>query len=292
MLGRVCGCDAETETELSLNSTKKGSRTYTGASQHGSHPRRAAVRKQLCQGLLASTCFLFYVLIIRFLACADPFLWNKSPHGRSYLRSPPDPRHLPRSPSLRNTNNVHRSVSLVTIHIAYPPAASSRVPRIPCTISINAPSEPGRSTHIPCAARHTSSATPTSQNQGRGPTSLAEDRDGLETRDAGEYCSSTHDRELRRQETCDASAGTRAEHPDEREDGEKTQQSRAASVVFRILVRLKCPVALCAYTCLREKPLVYTEYLHFFTSYRTDCTPYPYRVTPLNLVIASWYFFL
>jgi hypothetical protein len=193
--------------------------------------------------------FLFDVPLICFLACVDPLLWNKSPHGRSHLRSPPNPRHLSRSPALRNTNNVHRSVSLITVHVAYPSAYSSRVPRIPCTISINAPPKPGRSTHIPCPARHTSSATPTSQNQGRRPTPLAEDRDGLETRDAGEYCSSTHDRELRRQETCDASASTRAEHADERKDGEKTQQSRAAWIVFRSLVRPECLIASGAYTC-------------------------------------------
>ena len=228
-----------------------------------------------------STSFLFCVLI-RFLACVDSFLWNKSPHGWSHLRSPPDPRHLPRSPALRNTNNIHRSVSLVTIHIAYTPACSSRVPRIPGTTSFNAPPELGWSTHIPCPARHTSSAPSTSQNQGCRPTPLAEDRGGLETRDAGEYCSSTHDRKLRWQETCNASAGTRAEHPDEREDGEKTQQGRAASVVFRILVRLQCSIASGAYTCFVGKTLVYTKYLHFFTSYRTDCTPYPYRATPLK----------
>jgi hypothetical protein len=226
--------------------------------------------------------FLFGVPLILFLACVDPFLWNKSPHGRSHLRSPPDPRQLPCSPALRNTNNIHRRLSLITIHVSYPPACSSRVPRIPATTFINTPPELGRSTHIPCAARHTSSATPTSQNQGCGPTPLAEDRDGLETRDAGEYCSSTHDRELRRQETCDESAGTRAEYADERKDGEKTQQSRAVSVVFCSLVRLKCPIGSGAYTCPQEKTLstvVYTE-LHFFTSYHTDRTPYPYRVNP------------
>ena len=197
-----------------------------------------------------STCFLFDVLLIRFLACVDPFLWNKSPHGWSHLRSPPDPRHLPRSPSLRNTNNIHRRVSLITIHVAYPPACTSRVPRIPGTTCVNAPPEPGRSTQLPCAAGLTPSATPTSQKQGRGPTPLVEDRDGLETRDAGEYCSPTHDRELRRQETCYASAGTRAEHADERKDGEKTQQSRAVSVVFRSLTMSDSSGA---YTCLQEQ---------------------------------------
>jgi hypothetical protein len=207
-----------------------------------------------------------------FLACVDPFLWNKSPHGRSHLRSPPDPRHLSRSPALRNTNNIHRRVSLITIHVSHPPACSSRVPRIPVATSFNAPPEPGRSTGIPCAARHPSPAPPTSQNQRRGPTPLAEDRDGLETRDPGEYCSSAYDWELRRQETCDGSTSTRAEHADERKDGEKTQQSRAASVAFRCRIRLKYPIASGAYTC--------PEHCTFFTSNRTDCTPYPYRVTP------------
>jgi hypothetical protein len=260
--------------ELSLNLTQNGSRTLSRArfsNNDGSHPRRAAVRKQLCQGLRQPV-FLFDVPLIRFLACVDPFLWNKSPHRWSHLRPPPDPRHLPRPPALRNANNIHRRVSLIAIHVAHPPACSSRGPRIPATTTINAPPEPGRSTHIPCAARRSSSTTPTSQNQGRGPTPLAEDRDGLETRDAGEYCSSTHDRELRRQETCNGSAGTGAEHADERKDGEKTQQSRAASVVFRSPV-----IASGIY--VSHPTVVYTK-LHFFTSYRTDCTPYPYRATP------------
>ena len=218
---------------------------------------------------------LFSYLAFRslgFLACVDPFLWDKSPHGRSHLCSPPDPRHLSRSPALRNTNNIHRCVSLITIHVAYPAACTSRDPRIPVTTSFNAPPEPGRSTQIPCTARHTSSATPTSQNQGRGPTPLAEDRDGLETRDAGEYCSSTHDRELRRQETCDGSAGTRAEHADERKDGEKTQQSRAASVVQYSAVLSGSSVPL-------HQAHIRVRRIALFHIYHTDCTPYPYRVT-------------
>jgi hypothetical protein len=164
--------------ELSLNS-----RTALGL---GHRPERASqlwfissacsCSKPTLSRFASTFSFLFDVLLIRFLACVDPLLWNKSPHGRSHLRSPPNPRHLSRSPALRNTNNIHRSVSLITVHVAYPSACSSRVPRIPCTISINAPSKPGRSTHIPCPARHTPSATPTSQNQGRGPTPLAEDR--------------------------------------------------------------------------------------------------------------------
>ena len=210
--------------------------------------------------------FLFGVPLIRFLACVDPFLRNKSSHGQSHLRSPPDPRHLPRSPALRNANNIHRRLSLITIHVAYPPAWSSRVPRIPTTTSINAPPEPARSTHIPCAARRSSPATPTGQNQGRGPTPLAEDRDGLETRDTGEYCSSTHDRQLHRQETCDGSAGTRAEHSDERKDGKKTQQSRTVSVVFR-----------CQSYVFAGKNIVRCG-IHRIHIYLTNCTPY--RVTP------------
>lgn len=203
-----------------------------------------------------------------FLACVDPFLWHKSPHGQSHLRSPPDPRHLPRSPALRNTNNIHRRLSFITIYVAYPPACSSRAPRIQATTSLNAAPEPSRSTHIPCAARHTSPATPTSQNQVRGPTPLAEDRGGLETRDAREYCSSTHDREPRRQETCDGSAGTRAEHADERKDGEKTQQSRTASVVFRSLVGLKCPLHP-AHICVRRKNAGIHK-IALFHIYRTE----------------------
>ena len=213
---------------------------------------------QLLENNFVKVCqpvFLFNVsLILLFLACVDPFLWNKSPHRRSHLCSPPDPRHLPRSPALRNTNNIHSRVSLITIHVAYPPASSSRVPRIPDTTSINAPPEPGRSTQIPSAARRSCSSTPTSQSQGRGPTPLAENRGGLETRDAGEYCSSTHDWKLRRKETCDGFAGTRTEYADEREDCEKAQQSRAASVVFRSLVGFS---ASGAFTCPQ---------LHFFTS--------------------------
>lgn len=217
--------------------------------------------------------FLFDVPLIRFLACLDPFLWNKSLHRWSHLRSSPDPRHLPRPPALPNTNNIHCRVSLIAIHVAHPPACSSRAPRIPATTSINALPELGRSTHIPCAARRTPSATPTSQNQGRGPTPLAEDRDGLETRDAGEYCSSTHDRELRRQEACDGSAGTGPEHADERKDGEKTQQGRAASVVFRGLV-----IASGAYTC--PTPLWYTQNCTFSHLNVQTARRYPYRAKP------------
>jgi hypothetical protein len=277
------GVKCEAETELSLNSTKNGSRTFVSRARFTAMVHILGV--QLFETNFVKVClrqpvFLFAVPLILFLACVDPFLWNKSPHGGSHLRSPPDPRQLPCSPALRNTNNIHRRVSLITVHISYPPACSSRVPRIPGTIPINAPPKPGRSTHIPCAARHTSSATPTSQNQGRGPTPLAEDRDGLETRDAGEYCSSTHDRELRRQETCDESAGARAEYADERKDGEKTQQSRAVSVVFRSLVRLKCPLDQAHIRVRRNCPLWYTQNCTVFTSYHTDRTPYPYRVNP------------
>lgn len=261
--------------ELSLNFTEHGSRTLSRApfsNNDGSHPRCAVIRNQLCQGL-RQLVFLFDVPLTRFLACVDSFLWNKSLHRWSHLRSPPDPRHLPCPPALRNTNNIYRRVSLIAIHVSHPPARSSRGPRIPATTSINALPELDRSTHIPCTARRTPSATPTSQNQGRRPTPLVEDRDGLETRDAREYCSSTHDRELRRQEACDGSAGSRAEHADERKDGEKTQQGRAASVVFRSLV-----LASGAYTC--PTPLWYTQNCTVSHLIIQTARCYPYKATP------------
>jgi hypothetical protein len=176
-------------------------------------------------------------MFIRFLACVDTVLWNKSPHGQSHLRSSPNPRHLPRSPSLSNTNNIHRRFPLLTGHFTHSPACPSRAYNLPAVTSVNSPSEFGRGTHIPRAARCASSATATGQDQGHGPTPLAADRDGLEKRDAGEHCSPTDDWELRRQEARYGSAGTRAEHADERKDGEEAQQSRATSVGLCSLVR-------------------------------------------------------
>jgi hypothetical protein len=86
------------------------------------------------------------------LVCIDPFLWDKSPHRRSYLRSPPNPPHLPRSPTLRNANNIHCRLPFLTIHLARPPACPTRLSRIPAPISINPPPESCRSTHLPRAA--------------------------------------------------------------------------------------------------------------------------------------------
>ena len=230
----------------------------------------------------ASACGLFYAWLTRsfFLAWIDSVLWNKSPHGQSHLRSPPDPRHLPRSPSLPNTNNIHRRFPFLAVHVTHPPACPSRAHNLPAAISVNRSSEPGWSTHIPRAARRDSSATATGQDQGNGPTPLAADRDGLETRTAGEHCSPSDDWQLRRQEACDGSAGTRAENADERKDGEEAQQSRATSVGLCCrLVRPKFPIVLGTYVCTYEKhgPLWYTQNCTFHI-YRTDCMQY--RVNP------------
>ena len=60
------------------------------------------------------------LLITSFLP-ADPFLRDKSPHRRPYLRSPPDTRHLPRSSSLRDASDSHRSLPLLSLHLSHPP---------------------------------------------------------------------------------------------------------------------------------------------------------------------------
>ncbi len=63
-----------------------------------------------------------HLLIASFLpACLDPFLWDKSPHRRPYLRSPPDTRHLPRSSSLCDASDSHRSLPLLSLHLSHPP---------------------------------------------------------------------------------------------------------------------------------------------------------------------------
>jgi len=110
----------------------------------------------------SNSCLILDIFLTDFSACFDPFLRNKPPHLWSHLRSPPDPRHLPRSPALPNANHVHRRLPLLSCHLAHPAAWPSRVPHLPARASVHALTEPARRTRIPRAARRTPSAAPAS----------------------------------------------------------------------------------------------------------------------------------
>lgn len=152
-----------------MNSTKArrdGSRSIRPSTSpsDGSHPWRAIVGKQLCQGWLDLCLLLGYSLLTVSLACLDPLLRNKSLHGRSRLCPPPDPRHLPRSPALRNTNNSYRRLSLLALHLPCPPARAPRAPHLPAAAPFNSPAESCWSSRILGATRRAAAAAFASQN--------------------------------------------------------------------------------------------------------------------------------
>lgn len=172
---------------------------------------------------------LIHLLIASFLpACLDPFLRDKSPHGRPYLRSPPNIRHLPRSSSLRDASDSHRSLPLLSLHLSHSPTRAPGIPHLQTGAPIDAPPKSGRRTRLPCATRRATPAPPKGQNKGHGPSALATDRVRLEARDAGEYCTPANDRESRWQEARDGSPCARTAHAVECKDGEEAQQSGAA----------------------------------------------------------------